>query len=466
MSSWDNEPGKEADERLRQPSGGVSDPVDVGGGTFQPSKPTRAAMIILAALACFLLGVFVDRIVFDQGRSSTGVASNACQTGMATGVEKIECVYDWLQDEYYYQQDGDASSTPWPDALIDSAIDGMMQQVEDDYTVYLEPVENAPLAEAMAGEYEGIGIWVDYPDGRVRVIAPMPGSPAETAGLLPNDIITAANGIPLSQSNEAGVSLIRGPAGTTVTLTIERADQELFEVEVERARITTPSVIYTRVGENQEFAHIQITIFSDTTTEQLDAALEEALDDGVEGIILDLRNNGGGWVTQAQSVIGRFVPVQAGPALYEDEDASTPEMESAPIIGGGPLVEDLPVVVLVNGGTASASEIVAGALSDYDRAVIVGETSFGKGSVQRVHDFGDGSSFRVTFAQWLTPDENVIQGVGISPDHVVPNVPEVEGDEQLAGAIAILNDQEIPVVLPMASPVASPQASPEASPVP
>jgi carboxyl-terminal processing protease len=442
--------------------GGVSDPVDIAEGTFQPSKPTQVAIFVVAALAFFLLGVLVDRVFFDQGSSSSLVASDACRTGEATGAAKIECVYDWLRDEYYYQSEGDPNATPFPDALVDSAIDGMLQQVEDSYTVYLEPVENAPLAEAMAGEYEGIGIWVDYPDGRVRVIAPMPGSPAIEAGLLPNDIIVAADGVPLSAENDSNVSLIRGPAGTSVTLTIERKDVETFDVVVERAKITTPSVIYTRVGENQEFAHIQITIFSDTTTEQLDAALEQARADGVVGIILDVRNNGGGWVDQAQSVIGRFVPVQAGPALYEDSDSTTPEMESAPITGGGPLIEDLPIVVLVNGGTASASEIVAGALLDYDRATLVGETTFGKGSVQRVHNFNDGSSLRVTFAQWLTPDKHVIQGIGISPNFTVIDVPESDPDEQLAAAISLLNGEPIPV----ASPVASPLASPEASPIP
>jgi carboxyl-terminal processing protease len=456
MSSWNEEAQNRNPEPWRESSGGVTEPVEDSTGSFQPSKPTQVAIFVVAALAFFLLGVMVDRMFFDQGRTNTAVSIESCYDGDVAGIAKIECVYELLQDEYYYQPEGQPEATPWPDALIDSAIDGMMQQVEDSYTVYLEPVENAPLAEAMSGEYEGIGIWVDYPDGRVRVIAPMPGSPALEAGLLPNDIIVAANGVPLSQENDANVSLIRGPAGTTVTLTIERANEEPFDVVVERARITTPSVIYTRVGDQMQFAHIQITIFSDTTTEQLDAALNQALADGVDGIILDLRNNGGGWVDQAQRVIGRFVPVEAGPALYEDDDAFTDEMQSEPILGGGPLIEDLPIVVLVNGGTASASEIVAGALRDYDRAVLAGETTFGKGSVQRVHDFQDGSSLRITFAQWLTPNEHVIQGVGIAPQFTVIEVPETDTDEQLEAAIAILSDEPIPTPPAIASPIASP----------
>lgn len=444
------------------PDAGVSVPEELTPGRFQPSKLTQGAMFILAALGFFLLGVLIDRTMFDQGRSQSVASTESCYSGNVTGAAKIECVYQWLEDEYYYQPLPATDATPWPDALVDAAIDGMMQQVGDSYTMYLEPVEAAPLAEAMSGEYEGIGIWVDYPDGRVRIISPMPGSPAEQAGLRSNDIIVAADGVPLSSENEANVSLIRGPAGTTVELTIERDGDETFEVTVERARITTPSVISARVGENGQFAHIRVTIFSDTTTDQLDAALEQAMQDGVDGIILDLRNNGGGWVDQAQKVIGRFLPVGAGPALYEDVDATTPEMESQPIIGGGPLIDETPLVVLVNGGTASASEIVAGALSDYERAEIIGETTFGKGSVQRVHDFGDGSSLRITFAQWLTPDRNVIQEVGIAPDVPVTDDPETETDEQLEAAIAVLSGEP----LPEASPVASPIASPEATPVP
>ena len=170
MSSYENDDRKQAPGERGGEYTRVSAPEELPPGEFQPSKPTRAAIYILAALAFFLLGVLIDRTVFDQGRSSSIIATDACLSGEAEGAQKIECVYNWLNDEYYYQSEIDPAATPWPDALVDSAISGMMQQVQDDYTVYLEPVENAPLAEAMSGEYEGIGIWVDYPDGRVRVI--------------------------------------------------------------------------------------------------------------------------------------------------------------------------------------------------------------------------------------------------------------------------------------------------------
>jgi carboxyl-terminal processing protease len=178
-----------------------------------------------------------------------------------------------------------------------------------------------------------------------------------------------------------------------------------------------------------------VTIFGDNTTGELDQALARAEAEGVEGIVLDLRGNGGGWVTSAQEMVGRFVPEESGPALYQDVDPSDEELASEPIIGGGARAFDVPLAVLVDGGTASASEIVAGAIRDYERGVLVGENTFGKGLVQRVHDFDDGSSARVTFARWLTPDQIPIPEEGLVPDVVVADSPEGTDDPQLERAI-------------------------------
>ncbi len=444
---------------------GVSPPIEEGPPAFQPSRATRVAIWALAALAFFLLGVLVDRTVFDQGQGLGGITDPSSESANAD-LDKIETVFGLLESEYYYRPDPDASATPFSDALVNGALDGMTSTLGDDYTVYLEPVEQAPIAEAMSGEYEGIGVWVDYPDGQVRIIAPMPESPAERAGLQPNDIILAADGRSLEGlTGDDTLDLIRGPAGTTVTLTIAREGAtNPIEVEVERAKIITPSVIYTRIGADQLYAHIQITIFGDKTTEQLDRAIERAKSDGVQGIILDVRNNGGGWVETAQQVIGRFVSPEHGPAFFEDTNPTDDELQAMPILAGETAAYDIPVVVLVNGGTASAAEIVAGALQDYGRATVLGETSFGKGTVQRVHDFEDGSSLRVTVAQWLTPNQAEIQGVGITPGVIVEANPDTEIDEQLEAAIAVLEGEPLPV--PVASPVASPLASPvpEATP--
>jgi len=216
-------------------------------------------------------------------------------------------------------------------------------------------------------------------------------------------------------------------------------------------------------------AVLQVTVFGDNTTAELDAALKQAKNDGVTGVILDLRNNGGGWVDSAQQMIGRFVPESSGPALYEQLDPDGSERTPQPIIPGEVAMYDVPLVVLVNAGTASASEIVAGALRDYDRAVIVGERTFGKGSVQRVHDFQDGSSARITFAEWLTPGEKRIQGEGIEPDVAVSAGSEGESvDYQLDRAIEVLTgnpSKSGDLVVPPATPPVTLEASPAVSPV-
>jgi carboxyl-terminal processing protease len=211
----------------------------------------------------------------------------------------------------------------------------------------------------------------------------------------------------------------------------------LLEFDVVREKIPLPNVGY-RFLPDQKIAVIQVKLFGDKTTEELDAALAQAQRDGAVGLVLDLRNNGGGWVQSAQEMIGRFVPADAGPALYEDVDGNPtdPIMTPEPILLGEAPVIDLPLVVLANGGTASAAEIVAGALRDYGRALVVGETTFGKGSVQRVHDFPDGASARITFALWLTPKRKLIEEGGIVPDVVVPgDTAGDSSDPQLAEAI-------------------------------
>jgi carboxyl-terminal processing protease len=460
MSQNENE--RQIDESRDYPQDISQQPEFEPDTEFQPSKPTRIAVFILAAMCIFLLGALADRQLFSDDTPSAVPDSG---NGSAGG-EKIDNILSLLEQEYYYQGTPIPGGTPFSEQLVDNAISGMTSGLSDHYTVYLPPAEQAPVAQQMSGEYEGIGVWVDYPDGKVRIVAPMPGSPAEQAGLRANDILLTADGKELKGlSDDDTLNLIRGPAGTQVTLTVQReGEANPLTIQVTRAKITTPSVISGRVGPNNSIAYIQVTIFGDKTTDEFEQALDQAKKDGVTGIILDLRNNGGGWVDAAQSMIGRFVSPDRGPALYEDDDPQTEEMASEPILSSGVSDYDIPLVVLVNGGTASASEIVTGALRDYGRATVVGEQTFGKGSVQRVHNFDDGSSMRITFAQWLTPNKTVIQGVGITPDVVVADNPDTEADEQLDAAIGVLNGNYVPAATPAASPQASP--APAATPVP
>jgi carboxyl-terminal processing protease len=315
----------------------------------------------------------------------------------------------------------------------------MTEALGDDYTVFLEPLRGAPLREELAGEYEGIGIWVEHPEGEFTIVAPIPGSPAARADLRPGDVIVAADGQDLGElETDAAMSLIRGPRGSSVVLTIRRPGvPETFDVTVNREAIEIPAVVYERQADGK-VAHITVGIFGDNTTRELDAALKRAKDEGVAGVVLDLRGNGGGWVTSAQEMLGRFIPEDAGPALYQDLDLDDDDdLISEPIVGGGETAFDVPLVVLIDGGTASASEIVAGAIRDYERGTLVGEPSFGKGLVQRVHDFEDGSSARVTFARWLTPDRHPIPDEGLTPDVAVANRPDPAADLQLDRAIDV-----------------------------
>lgn len=376
----------------------------------------RAVLMVslgmLVTLVSFAAGMLTERNLQPGGLGTTG----------GEDFDRVETVGELLTSEYYYRPTDPAALEEFRRKLEYNALAGMTTPLEDDYTSFLVPADAGPIAAHLSGEYEGIGVTIESRDGNLVVIAPIPGSPAERAGLLPGDVIEAADGRSLTglTLDEAG-TLVRGPAGSTVRLTIRRPGvADPFTLDVLREKLTQPAVSY-EMQPGTTVAVIRISVFGDQTTSQLDGALKRAKEEGATGIVLDLRDNGGGWVTSAQEMLGRFVPVERGPALYRDEDPrpdNTPE--SLPIISEGEQVYDLPLIVLVNQGTASASEIVAGALRDYGRAWVVGVRTFGKGSVQRVHTFEDGSSARITIAQWLTPAQQVIEAQGIQPDIPVP----------------------------------------------
>lgn len=425
-----------------------------------------ASVVSLIAVISFGAGILAERSLFggplsSGGRLIGGLSSDGLSEADAAFPRQAE-VRELIESEYFFiPASPEAQETFWSDLergamagmaavagtpvasleeyrqeLDYAAARGMTDALPDDYTVFLEPLVGAPLREELAGEYEGIGVWVEHPEGRFTIVSPIAGSPADRAGLLPGDVILAADGKELDGlENDAAMSLIRGPAGSAVVLTISRGDAEPFDVSVERAAIVIPAVVYDRQADGR-IAHITVSIFGDNTTAELDAALKRAREDSVEGIVLDLRGNGGGWVSSAQEMIGRFVPEDAGPALYQDLDFDDDgELISEPIVAGDERAYETPLVVLTDGGTASAAEIVAGAIRDYERGTLIGEPTFGKGLVQRVHDFDDGSSARITFARWLTPDQMPIPDSGIEPDFVIsPVVDPAAGD---ATAVAV-----------------------------
>jgi carboxyl-terminal processing protease len=444
------------------------------------------SVVLLIMVVSFGLGLIAERTVFSRGgvfdRTSTAPGQlTEADLGSDRAFPRLAEVKRLLETEYFYRPTAPSAAATFAAELDRDALAGMSmaaatpaasivdyQQgleyagihamtggLDDEFTVFLEPAVQAPLAEDLRGEYEGIGIVVNQPEGRFTIISVFPGSPAAAAGLLPNDVILEADGTSLTGlESGAALALIRGPAGTSVRLTVERPGEPgTFVVDVERQPIITPAVVYEPLADGT-VGWIRIGIFGDKTTSQLDEALARAKEDQVSGIVLDLRGNGGGWVASAQEVIGRFVPDDRGPALFEDQQPGSEDpLAAMPIVDGGTAVYDIPTVVLVNEGTASAAEIVAGALRQYDRALIVGAPTFGKGSVQRVHDFPDGSSARVTTGQWLTPDRAPIPEDGLAPDVTVEAVPDENGagpDEQLDRAIELLREDATTARVPFA----------------
>ena len=324
--------------------------------------------------------------------------------------------------------------------LMRGAIKGMLESLGDEHTSYLDPEMYQQSEAHLRGEqYEGIGAWVDISGDFLTIISPMPGSPAEKAGLKPDDEVIAVDGKDMTGvDGELVRQRIIGPEGTQVTLTIHRPGvEEPFDVVVERANITVPSVDY-RILEDTNIGYVRLYTFGEGTTNDLHAALKDLMAQKPDGLILDLRYNGGGYLETAIDVASEFI--SDGVIMYEEYgDGSLKTFKSR----GGGLATDLPMVVLVNEGSASASEIVAGALQDRQRGELVGVTTFGKGSVQTYTPLvNDEGAVRITIARWLTPEKRQINDQGLQPDVVVELSEEdfaAGHDTQLEKAIEVLS---------------------------
>ncbi len=323
-------------------------------------------------------------------------------------------------------------------ALMRGAIRGMLEALGDEHTSYMDPQEFTDANAGLEGSYEGIGAYVDTGGDYLTVTSPIPSSPAEKAGLKPGDEIIAINGEDMTGINpELARRKVLGPAGTVVVLTIRReGTEEPFDVEITRDKITIASV-ESKMLEN-EIAYVKLNTFGDTTSRDLKNQLGDLMDQNPKGLILDLRYNGGGYLQTAVEVTSQFI--SDGVVLFEQYGDGRKDNYDA--IPGG-LALDIPMVVLINKGSASASEIVAGALQDTGRAQLVGETSYGKGSVQNWIPLEDNQgAVRVTIAKWLTPEGRTIHKLGLTPDVAVELTDEdaaAERDPQLDKAIELLS---------------------------
>jgi carboxyl-terminal processing protease len=342
--------------------------------------------------------------------------------------------WDLLQENYVDQPLDE-------EVLMRGAIEGMMSSLGDPHTTYMSPEQFERASAPLEGEYEGIGAYVDITGEYLKIISPMPDSPAEKAGLKPNDTIVAVNGEDMTgQDGNLVLKRILGPAGTEVTLTIQReGETETFDVTITRAKIIMPSA----EGEMLEdgIAYVRIYTYGDKTMTELRAALKELMAQKPSGLIVDLRNNGGGYLHTAIDVTSQFVKSDQIVMYEEFGDGSREEFKSK----SGGLATSIPMVVLVNGGSASAAEITAGALQDLGRAELVGTTTFGKGSVQRWSPLSnEEGAVRITIARWYTPNDRQIHEIGIEPDHVIELTEEdveAELDPQLDKAVELLQEK-------------------------
>lgn len=341
-------------------------------------------------------------------------------------------------------------------ALMQGAIRGMMDALGDEQTFYMEPQVYENETSSLQGEYEGIGAYVDTDGDYLTIVSPIEGSPADAVGLQPGDRVIAIDGEDMTGvAPEQARLKVLGPEGSQVTLTVAReGEAEPLEFVITRAKISIHSA-EGKMLEN-EIAYVDINTFGNRTTRELRDTLDTLLQQDPRGMIIDLRNNPGGYLSTAVEVSSEFI--DEGVILYEEYGDGRREEHKA--LGSGQAT-DLPIVVLINEGSASASEILAGALQDYDRATLVGAKSYGKGSVQNwVPLSGNQGAARVTIARWLTPNERQIDHLGLMPDVVVEMTPEhfeAEEDPQLDAALetmlAILNDNPIPTSQPTSVPV-------------
>ena len=408
------------------------------------SKPSIKItnLLLIASVAVLLFGTGYK---LGEYKAPLGVSENVPTNSKNIDFSMFWKVWDTVEKKYVDKKKVD------PKKMYYGAIKGMVASVEDPYTFFMTPVENQQSKDGLEGKFEGIGAQLGMKDGRVVVIAPLKNSPAEKMGILAGDYILKVNNevidkMPLAQV----VSKVRGNKGTKVHLTLGRDGKEI-EVDVVRDTILVESVeikldeqLSTCSGLCNKVAYLKLNQFGDNTVdewEQKVAEIKAKWDSGtIKGFVLDLRDNPGGYLESSVYLAGEFL---AQNKLVVKQESTSYENKDYYVTRKGSLL-DVPMTILINGGSASAAEILSGALRDYKRATLVGEKSFGKGSVQEAIDMGGGMGLHITVAKWVLPKGDWINGKGITPDVVIKNVvPEGdtmsrETDAQLDKAVQIL----------------------------
>jgi carboxyl-terminal processing protease len=384
--------------------------------------------------------VEVTRIVTPPPAEATPVPTAPEQTPADRPPQERATPFDLYWEVWELIEQNFYGELPSEEERVYGAIRGALRTLDDDYTAFIDPEVAAVTRSALNGSFEGIGAVVRLNDAdQLEIVRPLEGQPAELAGLREGDVVLAVDGESIEGLGlYEAIALIRGPRGTAVELTIWRpGERDTFDVEIVRDRIPLPTIESEML--EADIGYIWLYEFNAQATTLLQEAIEELRSQGATGLILDLRDNPGGLLSQAVSVADEFLP--AGVVLYERGRELDEVFEST----DEGLGEDIPLVVLINGGSASASEIVAGAIQDRGRAPLIGETSLGKGSVQQPRTLSNGSELRITIARWFTPDGRAIHGNGLEPDIVVPLTEEDyenDRDPQLERALEYLTAGE------------------------
>lgn len=400
------------------------------------SQSILLSSVLVTGILTFSLGWFFAKNIQTGSGSGRGLLQSDLSIDPVSKTElkirDIDDVWQRLQASYY-----DASKLD-PAKLEFGAVKGFVQGIGDPYSVFMTPEESKEFEDGLEGQLEGIGAKLEVKDGKLMVVAPLKNSPAQKAGVRSGDIIYKIDGALAEEMTLFdAIKKIRGKTDTTVTLMLLReGTPQPITLTITRGEITIDSITLKKL--DGDIFHLEINQFNDHTKSEFNNAVQQILLEKAKGLVLDVRGNGGGYLDTSIDILSEIIGGQKTAAIIKKRDAS--KTESVKTNGSGRLA-DIPLVVLVDKGSASASEIVAGAIQDYKRGPVMGEKTFGKGSVQELAELPDGSRLRMTIAKWFTPLDRSIDGVGVAPDKEVKITDEdriAKRDPQLDEAVKYL----------------------------
>ena len=396
-------------------------------------KALRITVTVVLALM-LMTGAFMGGVIFDRNRSRVAGLVEISQPEQTLG-DKITEVQELLDEQ--------ALKVPSETSATVGTIQGLLDSTGDKYATYFDKKHFEYFNEETSGEFGGIGVTIGQEDGSAYVVSVIPDTPAAKAGIQKDDVFVSIDGVKQDRwDSDEVVKRVRGEEGTTVKLQMRRGEQ-LKSFTLERAKINLPNFSSEMIG--KDVGYVRLYSFNQKSTDDVRKAIAELESKGAKGFVLDVRDNPGGLLDQAVDVASLFIP---SGVIVRVEERDKPQQQSN---ATGQVATDAPVVMLVNGDSASASEIVAGAMQDYARAELVGEKTFGKGSVQTVEPLSFGGGVKFTIAHYLTPKSRTIDGVGVTPENVVKMDPENEydadfqkvmkKDTQLQKALDVLREQ-------------------------